>query len=225
MSPELSAQAGRDALDRLGTLRAGAEGRDAEVALAARAEAGSGHADHLGFGEEAVEEIPRGHAGRRADPDVRRIAPAVHGETSRLQARADDAGVLHVVVDLGADLLLALRRVDGRGGALNDIRRTVRLRRLSAEPELVQAHATAIGRPPLRLARHDRVGHPQAGESGALREAAGFDGPLDLVDRARDLGIPDVRLVGGVVDDHRLVRAALGRWVDYARASSPRRSD
>src|SRR5689334_10949546 len=117
----LSAEPGGDALDRLDTVGARAESGDTEVALAARSETGPGHAHHLSLGEQPVEEIPRRCAGRRADPDVGGVAPAVHREAGRLQALTKDAGVVHVLVDQRANLFLSLRGVHGGRGTLHDV--------------------------------------------------------------------------------------------------------
>src|SRR5262252_11067083 len=196
----LAAEPAGDPFDRLDAVGAGAESGDPEIAFAARPEAGAGHAYHLGLREKPVEEVPGRDAGRRADPDIRSVPSAVHDESGSLQPLADDARVVHVLVDQRSNLLLALRGVDGGRRALHDIRRAVRLRGLPPEPELIEAHLVARRRAALSLARYDGVGHAQAGEAGVLREAARLDGhlprPLDLIDRMQDLGIPDICLVG-----------------------------
>src|SRR5207302_11431697 len=56
----LAGEAGFDALDRFLGGGAGAEGRQAEVALAARPEARARRPDHVGLVQELVEELPRG---------------------------------------------------------------------------------------------------------------------------------------------------------------------
>ena len=73
--PGLSREARRDALDRLGALGRRAEGRDAEIALAARPESGPRHADHVGLGQEPVEEVPGRQARRRADQRYGALRP------------------------------------------------------------------------------------------------------------------------------------------------------
>src|SRR5262249_28598903 len=172
----LPAEPRRDALDRLDAVGARAESGDPKVALPARPETRPGHAHYLGLGQQPVEEVPRRYAGRRADPDVRSVASTVHGEPGPSQAFADDARVVHVLVDQRSDLLLALRSVDGRRRPLDDVRRPIRLGRLSPEPELVEADLLSGRGPPLSLARDDGVGHAQASEACVLREAARLDG-------------------------------------------------
>ena len=55
---------------------AGIERADAEVALAAEAEAAAGGDDDVGFFEHEVEGVPAGDAAGRFDPDVRRVHAA-----------------------------------------------------------------------------------------------------------------------------------------------------
>src|SRR5262249_38780002 len=111
--PTRAVEAGPDARDRLLGVGPRAEGGEAEIALAAGTEAGAGRAQHLRLLEQAVEEVPRRHATGRAEPDVGRVAAAIHLEAGGAEAVGDDARVPHVAVDQRADLLLALRRVDG----------------------------------------------------------------------------------------------------------------
>src|SRR5688572_31264802 len=101
-----AAQPGADAVDRLLRVLARAEGGEAEVALAGRPEAGARRAHDPRRGEHAVEEVPRRHAARGAEPDVGRVAAAVHLEAGGGEAVADDARVAHVEVDERADFLV-----------------------------------------------------------------------------------------------------------------------
>src|SRR5213076_1907356 len=118
---------GADALDGLFGLLARAERREAEVALAARTEAGARHAHHVGLGQQRVEEVPRRRPGRRAQPDVRRVATAVDRVTGGAQPLADDPRVRHVVIDQRAHLLLSLGGEHGGAGLLDEIRRALEL--------------------------------------------------------------------------------------------------
>src|SRR5262249_61999687 len=90
--------------------------------------------------EKPVEEVPLRELGRPADPDLRSVPSAVHGESGSLEPLTDDARVVHVLVDQRSNLLLALGGVDGCRRALHDVRWAVRLRGLPPEPELIEAH-------------------------------------------------------------------------------------
>src|SRR5262249_27169883 len=118
-----------DAVDRLFGGGAGAEGREAEVALAARPEARARRPDGVGLVQELVEEIPRGETPWCLHPDVRSVAGAVHSEPGRLEPLADDPRVLHVVVDDRGHLLLALARIRRGRRALDHVRDAVELGR------------------------------------------------------------------------------------------------
>src|SRR5207249_10360373 len=117
----LQTETGLDAFDRLHRVGPLAERGEAEIPLTARAEACAWRADHVGLGEQLVEELPGAEAGRRLHPDVGRVARTVHGETDRGQSLADDARVVHVEVDRVAHLLLAVGRVHGGGGLLDHV--------------------------------------------------------------------------------------------------------
>src|SRR6185369_13574534 len=122
-------------LHRLYHILAMAEGRQAEEPFAARAEAGAGGADHVAFVQQLVEEVPAGHAARGLEPDVGGIHPAVAGYAGCGEPFADDAGVLHVVVDDLLGLLPPLVAVDRSGGALDRVGGAVELGGGAAEPE------------------------------------------------------------------------------------------
>src|SRR5258708_826547 len=68
--PELLHRGG-DAGERGGDILARVERADADVALAAPAEAGAGRDDHLSLVQQHIEEFPRVAAG--VDPDVRGV--------------------------------------------------------------------------------------------------------------------------------------------------------
>src|SRR6185369_14091950 len=88
-----------DARHRILDLLARVERREPEVTLARRTEARARRADHLGLGEQAIEEVPRRKPARGAEPDVRRVDPAMDGESGFAQTAANDGGVLEVEAD------------------------------------------------------------------------------------------------------------------------------
>src|SRR5205823_6627497 len=134
-----------DALDGLFGLLARAERGQAEVALAAGAEARARHTDHVRPRQQRVEEVPRGAPGRRAQPDVGRVAAAVHRIAAGTQALGDEPRVLHVVFDERAHLLGALGAEDGGAGLLDQVRRALVLAGRAAVPERVEARLAAVG--------------------------------------------------------------------------------
>src|SRR6056297_1461032 len=93
-----------DEFDRFAYIVTIAEGGQTEVAFAARAEAAARSADHMALVEQLVEKVPAGHALGSLEPDVGSVDAAVAGDAGRGQAFADDAGVVHGVVDHALDL-------------------------------------------------------------------------------------------------------------------------
>ncbi len=122
--------------------------------------------------------------------------------------------VAEIVIGQRADLPLPLRGVYGRGGALDGVGHAVRLGRVAAVPQRVQA----LGLPGV-VGRHERFGHHGEGAAGA-GEPRGLGKtpelhrdlarPLDLVYGMRDLRVADEGLVGGVEEDQRLVPVRVG---------------
>ena len=102
------------------------------------------------------------------------------------------------------DLSHAALSKDGGSAALHDIRHTVELGGLAAQPELVDVHAVTF-----QIFRHDGVAAAGAGEASDLGEGADLDGALagaiDLEDAAGQLAVGDEALVSGVVEDDSVV--------------------
>ena len=93
----------------------------------------------MGRAEHPVEELPRCHALWRLYPDVGCIRAAIYRESHLGQRLTHQLGVLHVVADGGAYLLLALGGVDSLCGTLADVAGAVELGALAAAPQLVQS--------------------------------------------------------------------------------------
>ena len=91
-----------------------AEGREADVTLAAGAKADTGSAHHIGSVEQLFEELPRAAGARCPHPDVGGVLAAMALKAQSSEHAEHPLGVLHVVVDGGLDLLLAV------GGMLID---------------------------------------------------------------------------------------------------------
>ena len=163
-----------------------AESGDADVALAVGAKAFAGSDHHVGVVEQSVEEVPGVLAVGRRYPDVGRVLAAIDRQSEEGEALADELGVLHVVLDGGAHLLLTLGCEDGFSATLGDVAGTVELAALATVPERVEACAV-VG---LQFLGDDGVAAAHAGESSGLREAAELDGALlralNLVDGVGD---------------------------------------
>src|ERR1039457_453699 len=134
-----------DAFHRLYDILPMPKRRQPEVPFAAVAKARAGRPDDVALGEELVEEVPAGHPARRLEPDVRGIYAAVAGDTHSGQTFADDAGVLHVVVDDLFGLLPPLVGVNRGGGLLHRVGGAVELGGGAAQPQFVEAVALARG--------------------------------------------------------------------------------
>lgn len=96
-----------------------AEGGQADIALAAGAEARAGGGSHVGLVQQQVEKLPGTHFARRFQPDIGGVGAAEAAQTGGAQALPDDFGVFPVVLDGLAGLFLALRGVDGRRAPLD----------------------------------------------------------------------------------------------------------
>ena len=129
-------------------------------------------------------------------------------EARRRETLAEQARVLHVELDLRVGLREAGGRVRRRRTLLHDVRRAIELRGVASRPQRIERDSLALGIETGDAFRHDHERAAQAGEARALREAAQLQRdllrPRDLVDRARQRRIRDVRLVRGVEQDHRI---------------------
>ena len=133
-----------DALQGLVGALMGAEGGEADVALAGGTEADAGGADDMRTVEQGFEETPGRHAVGRAHPDIGGVFATVALESEGAQCGEHPGGILHVVVNGLLNLLLALGRVDGLGSTLADIAGTIELGTLTTQPQLVQRDTLAL---------------------------------------------------------------------------------
>ena len=160
--------------------------------------------------EHLLEESPRVDGMRRLHPEIGSVSAAEHLEAHLRERLAHQFGVTHVVGYRVAHLALAFRRIDCSGGALRYVARSIELCRLAALPKMVERYALlAVERHGCHLLRHYCVATAHAGEACRLRVAAKLDGALlcaaYLVDRVRYVVVLDVRLVGCIVEDERVV--------------------
>ena len=185
------------------------ESRQADISLAARAEADAGCGDDACLVEKSVEQTPRGRAAGRFQPDVGRVDPAVDREAHRGEPFAQEAGIGHVVVDGRTHLSLSFRGIDCLGAALRDVARAVEFGALAAVPEGIERDSPSFDVGGSHFLGDDRVAAAHAGEACRLGEAAYLDGHLlrsaYLVDGVGDVRFGDIGLVGGVEDDERVV--------------------
>ena len=179
---------------------------DADVALTALAESGSGRRDNVRFVEELVEEVPA--VALDVHPEVGGVGAADHVVAELEKCFLDDLGVFEVEVDDGLGLSLAFGRMDCFRAALSDVAAAVELGGLAARPEGTHLDSLAVSRVSHEFLGNDRVAATDAGEARRLRVAAEFDCTFTrtfaLVDRVGDAGRADERLVGGVEKDERL---------------------
>ncbi len=185
------------------------EGGDAEVAFALLAEAAARGNDDVGLVEEAVEDLPGGEAGGGFDPDIGGVGAAEDLEAGSAGSFDEDAGVAHIVVDEGADLLASAGGIECFGSALDEVADAVEFGARTSEPEGVQAARGAVEGGGLEGFGDDGEGAAQASEAADLGEAAEFDGAVagagDFVDGVGQGGIADVGFVGGVVEEEGAV--------------------
>ena len=198
-----------DALQGFVCLFVAAERGETDIPLARGTEADTGGADDVGTVEQGLEELPGRHAVGAAHPDVGGILAAVALVTESTQRVEHLLGVLHVVVDGGLDLLLALWRVDSLGGSLTDITTAIELGTLTAQPQLVERYAFALKGTDGDLFWNNGIAATYTRESCRFGVGTELDGALagsaDLVDGVRYLRILDVRLIGCIIEDKGIV--------------------
>ena len=182
---------------------------EADVAFTRGAETDAGGADDVGTIEQGLEELPGAHAVGTAHPDVGSVLTTVYLKAGSFEHTEHFGSVLHVVVDGGFYLSLALGRVYSGGGALGDVAGAVELRTLAAQPELVEGDALALEGGDADVLGDDGVAAADAGETGGLGVGAELDGALagtaNLEDAVGDVWVLDVGLIGGVVEDEGVV--------------------
>ena len=130
--------------------------------------------DHVGIGEEAVEEVPGVFTVGGGHPDVGGMFASIDGESQEGEALSDELGVLHVVLNGGAHLLLPFGCEDGFGTTLRDVAGTIELAALATVPEGVETRAIC----PFQFLRDDGVAATDACEACCLGEASELDGTL-----------------------------------------------
>ena len=185
------------------------EGGESDVALAGGSEADTWCTDNVGSVEQGLEELPGTHAVWTAHPDVGSILAAVALIAEGAQGVEHLLGVLHVIVDGGLNLLLALWRIDGLGGTLRYIAAAIELGTLATQPELVERYALALEGADGHLFRHDGITAADTCETcrlGIGTELDGaFAGTANLEDGVGYLRVLDVGLIGGIVEDEGIV--------------------
>ena len=152
-----------DAFDGFDGVVAVAEGGQAEVALAALAEAFAGGADDLSVPEQVVEELPAAHAVRALEPDVGGILAAGVVDAELVESGRDNARVLLIIGDILADLALSFLAEHSRRSALYGVRNAVELCSLTAVPCGIQVVTVA-----LKLLRDNRIAAAGAGKARGL---------------------------------------------------------
>ena len=185
------------------------EGGEADVALAGGTETDTGSADDVGTVEQGLEELPGRHAVGGAHPDVWGILAAVAFIAEGTQGFEHLFGVLHVVVDGGLDLLLALGRIDGLGGTLTDIAAAIELGTLATQPQLVERYALALESADGNFLRNDGIAAADTREACRLGIRTELDGALasstNLVDAMGNILILYVGLIGCIVEDEGII--------------------
>ena len=120
-----------------------AKGGEAHITLAGRSESYARCTYHVGAIEQVLKELPRTAAIRRTHPDIRSILATIALEAEGTQGCEHPLGIVHVVVNGGADLLLAFRGVDGLGSTLADVTGAVELGTLTTIPQWIERYALA----------------------------------------------------------------------------------
>ena len=128
-----------DPLHRLDDLLLVAESAESEVTFTGRPEARTRGANHMALAEQFVEEVPAGQPTGSLQPDVGCVDAAEAGDAGGREPLADDAGVVHVVVDDRFGLPPTLRGVDRGGGLLHRVGGSVEFGGGATVPELVEA--------------------------------------------------------------------------------------
>ena len=187
----------------------GTEGGEADVALAAGAKADTRGTDHTSAIEQGFKERPRAHAVGGTHPNVRGILATVALITKTPQDFQHRLGILHVVVDSGLHLLFALRRVDSLGSTLTNIAAAVELGTLATQPQLVERYALALEGGHAHLLRYNGIAAANPRKACCLGIRAELNSTLsrttNLVNRVRNLGVLDISLIGGIVEDKCIV--------------------
>ena len=126
----------------------------------------------------------------------------MHAVAGLAQTFADDAGVFHVVVDVGLHGFAALGAEDRRGGTLHGVAHAVELGGVAAVPQAVQRYGRARSVAGAQLFGNDGERAAGAGEARGLGKAAEFNRHVarawDLENAVHQAGLADERLVGGV---------------------------
>src|SRR3989338_9325719 len=135
------------------------------VSLAVLSEAGTRRRDDVRFSKKFAKKWPGRAPGGTGEPDVRRAGPAEEREARICEPFADDARILHIVVDLFMRLPIAFGRERGKPAFLRDVGRAVEHRRLASVPVLIEYSFRGV----LRDERFGDDAPPQGGAGGARR--------------------------------------------------------
>ena len=161
--------------------------------------------DHVGIGEQSVEEAPRVFAIGSGNPDVGGVFAAIDSEPEEGEAFANELGILHVVLNGCLHLLLSFLRINGFGSALRNVGGTVELAALATVPEGIERSAVST----FQFFRDDRVATPNARKSCCFGETAELDGtflrPFYLVDGVGQRVVLDEGFVGGIIKNECLL--------------------
>ena len=118
--------------------------------------------------EHLLEELPTAHTIRCLNPDIWSISSAIHLKAEVGESVVHRAGIVHIVVDGGLHLRLALGSVDSLGSTLTDIARSVELGALATVPEMIERNALALECGNCQFLGHHGVSTSDASESGGL---------------------------------------------------------
>ena len=161
--------------------------------------------DHVGIGEQSVEEAPRVFAIGSGNPDVGGVFAAIDSEPEEGEAFANELGILHVVLNGCLHLLLSFLRINGFGSALRNVGGTVELAALATVPEGIERSAVST----FQFFRDDRVATPNARKSCCFGETAELDGtflrPFYLVDGVGQRVVLDEGFVGRIIKNECLL--------------------
>ena len=163
----------------------------------------------MGFVEQLVKKGPAVDSSGCLQPDIGGIDSAVDGDSDGFETLAEQPRIVEVETDQVGNLLLALGAVGRLGAALHGIGDPVELGAVPTVPQSMDVDAFARGGGAGQLVRDHRTGTADAGEPGVFAEAPELDrhfpGAVDFIDRMRNFGVGDVRLVGGVEENDRIV--------------------
>ena len=142
------------------------EGRETNIPFTRRAETHPRRTDDVGSIKQLLEELPG--TARSLHPDVRGILSAKDFEAKPAECGSYFFCILHIVVDSGPHLLLAIWRIDSLSCPLRHITGAIELSGLAAIPKRVQRYAFPCEGGSGKVLRYDGVAAAYTREARSL---------------------------------------------------------